>query len=346
MQIHGIIGSEKVTSVTLKNKQGNSAVVTNYGARLVSWNIQNKAGKKIDIVLGFKSLEEYLKASEKHHGAIIGRYGNRIANGQFQLQGKTYQCPINLPPHHLHGGKEGFHHQVWKIKDHDEKSVTLSHDSPDGHAGYPGNLHVEVNYHLRENNELEITYCGHSDKETVINLTHHSYFNLDGEGYPELKNHYLRIHADEITGVDDDLIPDGSYINIVGTPLDFTLSKPILRDIDADIREIRIAGGYDHNYVLSKKGDSEFRKVAHVYSTFSGLVMEVFTTEPGLQFYSANWLDGSDIGKSGKPYVSRSAFCLETQHFPDSPHHDHFPTTILKPNVKFSSKTSYKVTEK
>jgi aldose 1-epimerase len=329
---------------TLRNSRGFEAMITNYGGFIVSLKAPDKNGKLADVVLGHDSLEGYLK-QPGFMGCITGRYANRIANGEFKLGGKTYTLAKNNGPNHLHGGRVGFDKKVWTAKDMqgpDVIGVQLSYTSKDGEEGYPGNLAATVTYWLTNNNELKIDYAATTDKETVVNLTNHSYFNLAGAGSSDILKHELMLNADRFTPVDATLIPTGELRSVKGTPLDFTTATPIGARIDDQKEQQMVYGkGYDHNFVVNGK-PGELRVAARVSEPTSGRVLEVLTTEPGVQLYTGNFLDGSIKGKEDKAYQRRYGFCLETQHFPDSPNKPQFPTTTLKPGEQFKSATVFK----
>lgn len=319
------------------------AKIINYGGIIVSLKVPDKAGKSDDVVLGFVNLDDYVKISNAPEGnpffgAIIGRYANRIAKGKFTLDGKEYSLPINNPPNSLHGGPHGFNNQVWKAKEI-PNGVELTYLSKDGEAGYPGNLTATVRYTL-VNSALHIDYSATTDKDTVVNLTNHSYFNLAGQGHGDILNHLLTLHASRFTPVDSTLIPTGELKPVAGTPFDFTKSTRVGERIDADDEQIRFGKGYDHNWVLDSTGGKLF-DAAEVYEPTTGRVLRVSTTQPGVQFYTGNFLDGTLKGKGGVAYPRRSGLCLETQHFPDSPNHPKFPTTELKPGQRYHSITVF-----
>ncbi|HVX67230.1 MAG TPA: aldose epimerase family protein [Bryobacteraceae bacterium] len=329
---------EAVQLYTLANKHGMEAKITTYGGRVVSLKTPDRNGKLDDVTLGFDNLDSYLKENP-YFGAIVGRYGNRIAHGRFKLNGVEYKLAQNNGENSLHGGLKGFDKVVWKVKDAGPQFLELGYLSRDGEEGYPGNLDTTVRYTLTDNNELRIDYSATTDKDTVLNLTNHTYFNLGGE--ENILEHELTLFADRFTPVDKGLIPTGELRSVAGTPFDFRKSTPIGARIEADDEQIRLGGGYDHNFVLNRKGNS-LAPAATAYDPKSGRVLEVLTTEPGVQFYTGNFLDGTLTGKGGRAYQRRSAFCLETQHYPDSPNHPDFPTTVLKPGARYHSTTVWK----
>lgn len=323
---------------TLTNKNGVEATITNYGGRVVSLKVPDKKGAMGDVVLGFDSLEGYLNENP-YFGALIGRYANRIGHAQFTLNGALYKVPKNDGDNSLHGGTRGFDKVVWTPRELPDGGLELTYLSKDGEEGYPGNCKVTVVYHLTDDNELKIDYSATSDKDTVVNLTNHSYFNLKGSG--DILGHMLTLNADHFTPVDSGLIPTGVLKPVAGTPFDFRKSTGIGERIEQADEQLKLGKGYDHNWVLNKKG-SELSLAARVEEPTTGRVMEVRTTEPGIQFYTGNFLDGSLKGKKGVVYARRSALCLETQHFPDSPNKPKFPSTVLKAGARFQSTTVYK----
>jgi aldose 1-epimerase len=330
----------EIESYTMYNSQGVSAKVITYGATLTELRVPDKNGKMGDVVLGFDDLEPYVHGPHPYFGATIGRYGNRIAKGKFTLDGKAYQLAINNAPNSLHGGPTGFDKRVWKaepVESKDGAAVRFTYLSKDGEENYPGNLTVSVTYTLTNGGELKLEYGADTDKDTIVNLTNHSYFNLAGAGSGDVLKHVLYINADKYTPVDSTLIPTGEIASVAGTPLDFRQPTAI----GAHIGEIRGIGGYDHNFVLNGAA-GKMRPIAQVREPESGRHMEVWTTEPGVQFYSAIGLDGSIKGKGGLTYQKYGALCLETQHFPDSPNHPNFPSAVLKPGTHFRSETTYK----
>ena len=335
---------QDVEIYTLSNKNGVEVRIMTYGGVVVSLRTPDRKATLDDIVLGFDRIEDYLKENP-FFGALVGRYGNRIAKGKFKLGGKQYTLAVNNGENHLHGGLKGFDKALWTAKPLDTTAgvgVELTHTSPDGDEGYPGALQVKVTYTLTDQNEVKIDYFAITDKETVVNLTNHSYFNLRGAGEGEIISTELMINADKFTPVDKGLIPTGEMRPVKGTPFDFTKPKPIGQNIyDETDEQIKFGGGYDHNFVLNK-GAGGLTKAAEAYDSKTGRVLEVFTTEPGVQFYTGNFLDGKLSGKGNKAYNKRFAFCLETQHYPDSPNKPEFPTTTLRPGEKYQSQTTWK----
>jgi aldose 1-epimerase len=332
---------------TLTNGKGAEARIMTYGGIVVSLKMPDRDGKMEDVVLGYDNLQSYLDTNN-YFGALIGRYGNRIARGRFTLNGVEYKLAQNNGENHLHGGIKGFDKVVWKAREvraKDGPALELRYLSKDGEEGYPGNLSVQVTYTLTNDNELRVDYSATTDKDTVINLTQHSYFNLAAGRAPDILGHEMLINADRFTPVDKGLIPTGELRPVKGTPLDFTRPHAIGERINQDYEQLAFGLGYDHNWVLNKGGKS-LTLAASVRDPVSGRVMEVYTTEPGIQFYSGNFLDGSTTGKGGKVYVKRYGFCLEAQHYPDSPNKPAFPTTILKPGQRYTQTTVYKFSAK
>ena len=328
---------------TLKNSQGMVARIATYGGTVTELHTADRAGRMDDVVLGFKALPQYL-GNHPYFGGIIGRVGNRIAKGRFTLNGHEYTLVTNDGPNHLHGGTRGFNRVVWQARPAagpDGASLSLTYVSPDGEEGYPGTLTSTVVYTLTNQNELRIEYTATTDRPTPVNLTNHSYFNLAGEGMGDILGHELMLAADRFTPVDSTLIPTGELAPVAGTPMDFL--KPAL--IGSRIAQVPLAapGGYDHNYVLTSGGGT-LALAARVREPNTGRVMEVYTTEPGVQFYTGNFLDGSLTGKRGVAYKKNFGFCLETQHFPDSVNHPKFPSTILEPGQTYRTTTVYKFT--
>ena len=320
------------------------AAITNYGGRIVGLCTPDKAGKMGDIVLGFSSIEAYLKAKEVFHGALIGRVGNRIAKGKFTLNGQEYTLPLNNKENHLHGGSGGFHNVVWNVKAVTDSSIVLTYLSKDGEMGYPGNLDVEVQYLLSSRSELVISYKATTDKSTPVNLTNHAFWNLAGEGNGTINEHFLTINADAYTPVDSTLIPTGGNEPVEGTPFDFRSGITIGTNLDQQNTNIQLkyGPGYDHNFALNKPTAGEMTLAAIVVEPGSGRKMEIYTQEPALQFYGGNFMTGADKGKSGKTYNFRESFALETQHFPDSPNNSNFPSIILNPGEVYHTSTIYK----
>ncbi len=327
---------------TLRNASGMEVKVTNYGGIITELKVPDRDGKLDDITLGYSSVDGYLKSSP-YFGALIGRYGNRIGKAQFKLDGKTYKLPANDGPNTLHGGTTGFDKVVWNAEPFErdgERGLVLTYTSPDGDQGFPGTLETRVTYTLTDKNELAFDYHATTDKPTVVNLTQHAYFNLAGDGSGDILGHELTINADRYTPVDSGLIPTGELASVEGTPFDFRTKTAIGARIDADDEQIKRGGGYDHNYVLNRSGDG-LELAARVEEPKTGRVMEVHTTEPGLQFYSGNFLDGTITGKNGHVYNKRNGICLETQHYPDSPNQSSFPSTTLNPGETYTSRTVY-----
>jgi aldose 1-epimerase len=328
----------------LRNKKGVKMTITNFGARIISLHVPDRDGVLADVVLGYDSVQRYFE-SNNYYGAIIGRYGNRIAGGEFKLNGKSYFLNLNSGGNSLHGGPMGFHNVIWKAQPEllTSNSLTLTYWSKDGEEGFPGNLTVKVVYTLTDDNEVILDYSAFTDQSTIINLTSHAYFNLAGEGNPTILDHELMINADYYMPVDSVLIPTGEKRNVKGTPFDFQTIHPIGVRIDSGDEQLVRGDGYDHNWILNKKED-HLILAAKVREPVSGRSMEVFTTEPGLQFYSGNFLEGKgeDIGKDNKPYLFRSGFCLEAQHFPDSPNQRDFSSVILNPGEIYRQRTIYR----
>jgi aldose 1-epimerase len=334
----GEVDGKKVYLFTLENSKGTIVTISNYGGTVTSFVTPDKNGNKSSIIVGFDSLQPYLR-QPPYFGALIGRYGNRVGDAKFSLDGITYKLAANNGKNHLHGGIKGFDKIVWdaSVSKDSIPSLTLKYLSEDGEEGYPGNLNVTVIYTLTNDDELKIEYNAETDKATPVNLTNHSYFNLSGDVSNTILNHRLMIDADNYTPVDSTLIPTGEIKSVKESPFDFTSSKIIGRDIDS------VKGGYDHNWVLNKK-DTSLQKVAVLSDSISGRSLEVYTTQPGIQFYTGNFLDGKFINRDGKPLKQHTALCLETQHFPDSPNKSNFPSTILRPGKKYYSVTMYRVT--
>lgn len=333
---------QAVEKYTLKNKAGMQIDVITYGGIITSWTAPDKNGKYENIVLGFDNLKPYIK-NPSYFGAIIGRYGNRIANGEFELDGKSFQLEKNDGTNCLHGGNKGFDKVIWSAKEKitdDSVSLILSYVSKDGEGGFPGTLTSTVTYTLNSNNTLEVEYKATTDKKTIVNLTQHSYFNLSGDFSKNILNNVLSIDADKIISVDIILIPTGKFKSVENTPFDFRTPKEVGKDIDKKDEQLLLGNGYDHCWILNHQ--NTFRKIASVLHPASGRYMEVFSNEPGVQFYSGNFLDDTLIRPDGGTYAKRTGLCLETQHYPDSPNQKSFPSVVLKPGEKYYSKTAFK----
>jgi aldose 1-epimerase len=328
-----IVAGKNVSLYLLENKNGIKVYVTNYGARLVSIQTPDKKGEFADIILGYNTIDEYLK-DNIYSGCIVGRFANRIKDGKFSIDTAEYQLFLNDGDNTLHGGKEAFNKKVWDAKQ-TGNSIELTYLSPDGEEGYPGNLTVSKTLTLTDDNELKIEYKATTDAPTIINLSNHTYWNLKGEGDSTILDHYFQINADSYTPVDSEWIPTGEIAGVDGTPFDFRKGKQVGQDILSENEQLANGKGYDHNWVLNKEKADSLTFAAKLWDGTSGRVLEIYTTEPGLQFYSGNFLDGSVKGKSGEAYQFRSAMIFETQHFPDSPNHDNFPSTVLNPGEEY-----------
>lgn len=325
---------------TMRNAKGSEARISNYGGIVTSLKVPDKTGKLGDVVLGYDNLDGYLKASP-HFGCLVGRFGNRIAKGKFTLNGQEYTLATNNGPNALHGGIKGFDKVVWNatmVASQLGPALELRYLSKDGEEGYPGNLSVTAVYTLTDDDALRLDYTATTDKDTVVNLTHHSYFNLRGHG--NNLGHIVQINADKFTPVDSTLIPTGELKPVAGTPFDFRKPTPIGARVNADDQQLKFAGGYDHNWVINKN-PGELAQQAVVYESESGRVLEVWSTQPGLQFYGGNSLDGTITGKGGWTYQFRDAFCMEPQHFPDSPNQPNFPSTVLQPGQTYKNTIMY-----
>ncbi len=334
---------KSVDIYTLTNSRRAEVKIMTYGGTVVSLRVPDRNGKRGDVVLGFDSVADY-ERSTAYIGALIGRYGNRIAKGRFTLNGREYSLATNNGANHLHGGLKGFDKVIWTARpstDPHGANLELTYLSRDGEEGYPGNLRIKVIYSLTESSELKIVYSATTDKDTIVNLTHHSYFNLAGAGKGDVLGHVLTINANRFTPTDDGSIPTGELKPVKGTPFDFTRPTAIGTRIELDNEQLRFGKGYDHNFVLNKTGKN-LSLAATVFEPKSGRVMEVYTTEPGLQFYSGNFLDASVPGKNGQTYPVHSGFCLESQHYPDSPNEPNFPSTTLKKGQRYSTTTIYR----
>jgi len=335
------IDGKQVNLFVLKNKRGIEVAAINFGAKIVSIHVPDKNGKMTDVVLGKSNIDDYMNEQEPYFGAVCGRTANRIANGEFFLGNSKYHLAVNNGPNNLHGGIKGFNAVVWDARQPDERTLELTYFSKDGEEGFPGNLHTTVIYHLAEDNTLEIYYEATTDQTTIVNLTNHSYFNLSGEGDPYIGDHLLQINADYYLPTNDVAIPLGRPEAVEDTPFDFRTKSAIGKRIDEASTQLIYGNGYDHNFILNRSEKENLVFCAKAVSPKTGIGMEVYTTEPGVQLYTGNYLDGSFTGKNGHCYPKRSAFCLETQHFPDSIHHPDFPAIILEPNNKFRSKTTF-----
>lgn len=343
------INGKQVTLFTLENSIGLKVTLTNYGGKIVNIWMPDRDGKISDINLGFNTIDDYLKGS-KSFGATVGRYANRIAKATFTLDSVVYQLPVNNGPNCIHGGPDGFYSKVFDAKPVETpegKGVEMHYVSPDGENGFPGTLDFYVTFKLTDKNELIINYKATTDKPTVLNVTNHSYFNLKGEGQGLITGIEVVVNGDSIAEVaNNEMIPTGIYRNIVGTPMDFKAPRLVSKDVDADYDQLKYGGGYDHAWILNKSEKGELSFAASAYEPENGRFMEVFTTEPSVQFFTGNSLNGSQIGKSGVAYTKRTGFCFETQHLPDSPNHPNFPTTVLRPGETFNSTTIYKFSVK
>ncbi|TZF84922.1 galactose mutarotase [Pedobacter sp. BS3] len=332
------IDGKKTDLYILKNKNNMQAAFTNYGGRLVSLLVPDKNGKLTDVVVGFPSVQAYKNSTEPYFGATIGRYGNRIAKGKFTLDGKQYTLFTNNGVNTLHGGKKGFQDVVWDASQPDDHTLVLHYLSKDMEEGYPGNLDVQVTYSLTDSNQLKMDYVAKTDKKTVVNLTNHAFFNLNGEGSGTILNHIMQINASKYTPVDSTLIPTGKLESVAGTPFDFTSPETIGKRINDDNEQLKNGKGYDHNFVLDGSG---MRHAAKVTGEKSGIVMDIYTEEPGLQFYSGNFMQSKNTFKNGSKDDFRTALALETQHFPDSPNQPSFPSTVLSPRQVYHTSSVY-----
>ena len=335
---------QAVKLFTLKNKSGAELQVINFGAIVLSLKVPDRNGQLADVTLGCDQLSDY-ESKTPYFGAVVGRYGNRIAKGQFMLEGQTYTLATNNGPNALHGGLKGFDKVVWQaqaVQASDGPAVEFSYLSKDGEEGYPGSLAVKMVYTLTDKNEFKIQYTATTDKPTVVNITHHSYFNLAGAGEGDILGHEMMINADRFTPVDATLIPTGELKPVQGTPMDFTKPMAIGARVNQDDEQLKFGGGYDHNWVINQQQAGELTAAVRVVEPKSGRVLEVLTTEPGVQFYCGNFLDGTLTGKGGKVYKHRYGFCLEPQHFPDTPNHTNFPSCVLQPGQTYTQTTIYR----
>jgi len=339
-----IVNGKKVSVYTLKNANGMTAQVTNYGARLVDLWVPDKEGTFRDVIWGFENIKGYLNATDMFAGPIVGRYGNRIGKGQFTLDGKPYQLTLNDHENQLHGGMNGFYKKVWDARsfknDKGEDAVELTYLSPAGEEGYPGNLTIKVTYAITANNELTISYSATTDAATIINPTSHAYFNLHGTTAQSSNSHIVIIFADKYTPTDSLLIPTGEIATVENTPLDFRKPTVVGERIKADFMALKYGKGYDHNFVLNKKA-GEISLAAEVYEPATGIVMKVSTDQPAIQFYSGNFMDGKDLGKRGDKHNYRTGIALEAQNYPDAPNHANFPTAVLKPGETYKQVSIY-----
>lgn len=335
-----VIDGKSVSLYYLKSKNL-TAAVTNYGARMVGLLVPGKNKKPVDVVIGYASINDFLTADEAYFGAIVGRYGNRIAKGKFSLDGKTYQLDLNNGVNTLHGGSTGFHKRIWDAVQTDSQTLILTYVSKDGEEGYPGNVTTKVTYKLTDDNELRMDYEITTDKKTIVNVTNHNYWNLNGEGSGTINDHELMINATKYNPVDSTLIPTGIE-PVANTPFDFTSYHKIGERVDADNLQLKHGKGYDHNFVLDKGITASPKLIAVVKGNLSAIEMEIHTTEPGVQLYGGNFMNGKNTLKSGAKDDLRTAFCLETQHFPDSPNQPAFPSTVLEPGKKYTSVTIHK----
>jgi len=339
----GEADGQRVELYTLTNSRGVEAKITNYGATVVSLKVPDRAGRFADVLLGYDTLEDY-RQSTFYVGPVIGRYANRIAGGRFTLNGKEYKLAVNNGENHLHGGLKGFDKVVWKarpLRARGGAALELTYLSPDGEEGYPGNLSVRVVYTLTERDELKIEYTATTDQDTVVNLTNHAYFNLAGQGNGDILKHKLQINADRFIPADEKSIPTGELRSVSGTPFDFRRATAIGARIEQDDEQLKFGRGYDHTFVINGRAGT-LRRAATASEPVTGRVLEVWTTEPGMQLYTGNYLESTMASKGGKTYGQRHGFCLETQHFPDSPNKPHFPSTVLRKGGRFNSTTIYR----
>lgn len=325
---------EGVKTYTLKNSKGASVVLSNLGAAIVAINVPDRDGKIADIALGYEKAESYI-GDGPCLGKCPGRFANRIAAGKFTLEGKEYELPINNGPNHLHGGPEGFQNKIWEGREVDG-AVEFMYFSEDGEAGYPGNLKVVAHYEWSEENELKLTFTAETDKTTVVNLTNHAYFNLDGEGSGTIEDHILRLNASEFLPTDENLIPLGESAPVAGTPMDFVNPKTLGKDLRADYPAIKYGKGYDNCFLIDGYVPGQLQEAAELYSEKTGRVLNIFTTQPAVQVYTGNWLGGCPAGKNGHTYNDYDGVAIECQHYPDSPNQPEYPTTVLRPGEVYS----------
>lgn len=338
-----LVDGKKTTLCVLTNEQGCEVTITNYGAKIVSLMVPDRNGNMVDVVTGHQNIEDYLKSEEPYFGAICGRYGNRIAKGKFTLDGVVYdKLAINNGPNNLHGGIKGFNAVVWDMELIDPQTVELTYTSADGEEGFPGKLETTIRYFLSDDNEVCIQYEAVTDKPTVLNLTNHSYFNLSGAGDPYIGDHLLEINADYYLPTDNTAIPYGPKAAVEGTPMDFRTPFEVGARINDDFEQLIFGKGYDHTYILNKEKPNDMIPIcARCSSPKTGITMEVYTSEPGVQLYTGNWMTGNFEGKNGQRYPERAALCLETQHFPNSPNQPEYPSTVLRPGEVFRSITMF-----
>lgn len=336
-----VVDGKETNLCVLTNKNGSEITILNYGAKIVSIMVPDKNGKLTDVVTGHQSIDDYLTSEEPYFGAVCGRYGNRIAKGRFSLDGIVYdKLAINNGPNSLHGGIKGFNAVVWDMKQTDNQTVALTYSSADGEEGFPGKLDTTITYRLTDDNEVVISYHAVTDKPTVLNLTNHSYFNLSGAGDPSIADHLLTINADYYLPTDNTAIPYGPKEHVDGTPMDFRQPHEVGERINDDFEPLLFGKGYDHTYILNKT-ENELSFCARCISPKTGIIMDTYTTEPGVQLYTGNWMTGNLKGKNGQRYPEKAALCLETQHFPDSPNKPEYPSTTLRPGEVFESQTVY-----
>lgn len=342
-QFTDTIDGKPVALYKLTNKQGVELAITNYGGRFVGLWVPDKNGKMTDVVIGMSSAEAYKNSAEPYFGATIGRYGNRIAKGKFKIDGKEFTLAINNPPNSLHGGKKGFQDVVWDAVQPNDSTLELRYTSPDREEGYPGTLQVKVVYSLTSNNEVYMDYTATTDQPTVVNLTNHAFFNLNGEGSGSILNHQMQIFADQYTPVDSTLIPTGALEPVKGTPFDFTKATTIGARINDKNEQLLFGKGYDHNFALNgTPAPNGMKRAAQAIGDKTGIVLDVYTQEPGVQFYCGNFMQSKNVLKTGVKDDFRTAFCLETQHYPDSPNQPAFPSTLLMPGASYHTVSVYK----
>ena len=337
------IDGKETALFILKNKKGSEVAITNYGGAICSIMVPDKNGNYANVIQGHDSIDNLLNSPEPFLSTLVGRYGNRICKGKFTLEGKEYSLAINNGPNHLHGGPTGCHARVWDAEQKDAQTLVLRYTFADGEEGFPGKLDMEVVYSFTDDNELVIDYKGETDKTTIVNMTNHGFFSLTGiaNPTPTIDDLMCEINADFYIPIDDTSIPLGEVAPVKGTPFDFTVAKPVGRDIDSDHIQTKHGAGYDHCWVLNKKEVGELSYAAKIYEPNTGRTMEVYTTEPGVQVYTDNWADGYK-GQHGATFPRRSGICFEAQHFPDSPNRQHFPSVVLKPGETYTQRTVYK----